>query len=208
MVGVINPAVEAIQKVDTNSDDPQVITQSITALTSTLDGAAKSLAALKVTTPELKKFSADYQAMCADAAKVAKEMAELVTTMSAKEKEVEGLSKGLEAAITKLTTVCSATPTPAECEAVGKTLAAAPSDMSKPGEATRFAASLRALSASDPALKGALDAVTKSAEDNAKLNEAATAMGQKAEAGGKTMELALAKEDPIVDGMKAFCSAP
>jgi methyl-accepting chemotaxis protein len=78
LVAVINLGVEKVQKGTTASPDAGAAVDELRALADELDGVAAEASKAKVTLPDLKKFAEEYQAMSAEVATSARELAEAV----------------------------------------------------------------------------------------------------------------------------------
>lgn len=208
MVEVINPAVATISRASgAKSEKGAEQAKSIREMADILQKTAGALAKLELTTPELKKFSSEYQAMCNDAAGSANKLAELVLAIDPKVKEAEELQKSLSAAVDKFNAQCGTPKAPEECQSVGKKLQGAPRDLEKTAEIDKFVAELSQLKVTDAGLKATVDATIKGYRDGGKLMTSIKAIEKESEAANAAMEKALNKESPLVDGLNGFCKS-
>jgi hypothetical protein len=206
MVEVINPAVETIGKASgAKSEKGTEQAKAIQDMAAILQKTAGTLAKLELTTPELKKFSSEYQAMCNGAAANANKLAELVLSMEPKAKEAEAIQKSLSSTVERFNTQCGAPKAPQECENVGKKLQGAPSDLEKTAEIEKFVAELSQLKVADAGLKATVEATIKGYRDGSKLMTSIKTIEKQSEAASAAMDQALNKESPLVDGLNAFC---
>jgi hypothetical protein len=210
IVKIINPAVEKLGRVGAAKvDRAQEHLKAMAEVAEITEGAAADLAKLPLTVPELKKTSADYQAMARDAAAAARAVGEAVKSTEASVTTAERLSKELEAAAEALAKAC-ADPSnggAATCKAFGEAMARYPEDPSgKPAEAAKVVAELETLSFPSKPLLGTGTSVIRLIKANLEVVTALKREEQKATAAEKQYEEASARETPIVDALNAFCA--
>ncbi|MEZ4446494.1 MAG: hypothetical protein R3B72_45870 [Polyangiaceae bacterium] len=78
LVGVINTGVEKVQKGVSATPDGGAAVGELRSLADELEAIAGEAAKLKLTLPELTKFSGDYQTMAKNVATAARELADAV----------------------------------------------------------------------------------------------------------------------------------
>ncbi len=74
LIEVINKGVQSLDKGKTAGADPTGVAD-LKAMAESMDKVAADAAAVKLTIPELQKFSTDYQGMAKEVAKAARDMA-------------------------------------------------------------------------------------------------------------------------------------
>jgi len=172
-----------------------------------LETAAADLGKLNVSTPELKKFSADYTAMCKETAASFHEMLTVVASMEAGKKKLEGLSKAAEANMQTFEQLCTKGRAPAECRPVAKKLKQFPDDPNKIPELDKFIDELRTVKVKNAALKALVADFVKNLTDTSVQAKQMQEGEAKIAATAATLKKVSAKESAIVDGLNAFCGA-
>jgi len=206
LVGIINPAVESINKASSGKSDKGAdMAKSLNDVATTLNGTTTSLGKLDLSTPELKKFSGEYQRACKDAAVGASALATLLASVDTKVHDAETLQKTLETSMQQLVDACGADNAPSGCAVVSAKMKEMPTDLSKAPEVEKFATVLGQIKSSDPKVKDALAAVVKSFRENGKLASDLQTMKAQSDTSSAAMDKAFSNEGALVDGLNGFC---
>ena len=110
----VNTSLKEIEKhTNTKGTDQKAAAQDMKKLAGLYDKLASDVAALGVTTPDLKKHSDDYQAMAKKAAETARQVAEAVETNNLEkaqtaQKEFDTIVKQEDQLVNNINTFCQA----------------------------------------------------------------------------------------------------
>lgn len=210
IVKVVNPAVEKLTRaaaVKAERADEHI--KAMGEVARITEGAAADLAKIPLTVPELRKASAEYQAMARDAAAAAREVGEAVKRTEEDVTTAEEGAKELEEGAQAFAKAC-AEPANAsaadECRAFGEVMKRYPEDATKTEETVRIVAELDKLPFKTKSILIQARTVIALIRANGKVLADLKAAEATATAAGKRFEAAVAKEDAIVDGMNKLCA--
>lgn len=206
LVKAINPSMEKLNALANKKDDANSAAD-IKEMASVLDATAATLAKLDLTTPELKKHSQDYQAMCKDTSDSFKQMLALVASMEAGGKKVESLGKATEATMSIFKQLCTKGKVPAECRPIGKKLQNIPDSPDNVAELDKFIAELGAIPVKNASVKAVMADLTKNLSETSKLTKGLKDSEKKVNATAEGMKKVTDRESAIIDALNAFCGA-
>jgi methyl-accepting chemotaxis protein len=97
LVGVINAGVDRIEKGSNGSSDASAAVAELRKLAESMEDIGKRSAALRLSLPELRKFSQEYQQMASEVATAARQLADAVdkVDLEAKTTAQESMDKAL-----------------------------------------------------------------------------------------------------------------
>jgi hypothetical protein len=206
LVKAINPSMEKLNALGNKKDDANS-TADIKEMASVLDATAVALAKLDLSTPELKKRSQDYQAMCKETSESFKQMIALVASMEAGGKKMEGLGKTTEGNMTMFKQLCTKGKVPAECRPIGKKLQQIPDNPDNVAVLDKFIGELGAIPVKNAAVKALMTDLTKNLTETAKLTKELKDSEKKVHATAEGLKKVTDRESAIIDGLNAFCGA-
>ncbi|MCU0662807.1 MAG: hypothetical protein MUC50_10845 [Myxococcota bacterium] len=211
MTSVINPFAEELKGLEKafGAESPDAMKAPLESAAKAAEDTASKLAALNLKKEELKKFSADYQAMCNEMASAAAEMNTIMTQIGPMQKAAEESAQKSQEANTKLGTTCSSNPKLKEtCQKITELLSSLPSDPTQSEAANAKIAELKALQTDNADLKTAIGEVAGQLESMVKATGEFMAVQKKLEEVAKKAESATTKETPIIEGLNSYCQAP
>ena len=107
LIETINPHSSKVRKLSDDLPDDaslEVGAKAFTAMAAEVEAGAVEVKKLEITTPELQKFAADYQTMCAGSAKAFKDMVAVTAQIGKAQKLAETNPEGAQADLAKAQT--------------------------------------------------------------------------------------------------------
>jgi len=212
VIDVVNQTVTDMTPIEAqmNTEDPAAVAAGADKALAIANGAVAKLSATELKTPEVQKFSVDYQKLVKDLAavySVAKGQMELVTGHV---KSLEAAGKKVEESMSKFTATCTSDATAAEeCGKLGAIMEKFPDDPAADVAGLKAAiGELKAAVVANAALKPVVADIAASFEGMIGAIEGLNAVQAVIEANGKKAEALSASESTLVDGFNAFCQAP
>lgn len=210
LVKVINPAVEKMNKATgVKQEKNDALIQQAKDIAGIASGTASGLAALPLTVPELKKFSADYQAMAKEISAAASTTADVLKRADEAAKASEKADKQTDEAGEKLVKGCATAKDPGDleiCKKTGEVLKKLPDDLSQATGLGATANELEREPFKDAELAAAVKSVASALRATEKVLQEYKAVQQKAKEAQASMDAATKREEPLIDGVNKFCS--
>jgi hypothetical protein len=204
LVKTINPSMEKLNALSSKKGDPSSA-ENMKQMASVLDSTAALLAKLDLSTPELRKYSQDYQAMCKDTAGSFQQMLALIASMQAGARKMDTFRKGTEANMKLFEQLCSHGKTPAECKPIAKKLKQFPDDPNKAADLDTFIAEIGKIQTKNANMTALMADLAKNLTDSSKQVKEMQDGEKKAAATTEALQKVTARESAIIDGLNAFC---
>lgn len=207
---VINPTAEALKKVgEKKSEKPAEVSADLKEMAKIATDAAGKMGKLEITTEELKKHAADYQAINKEVASAATSTAEAMDLAAKAEAAATKAAADMKTATDVWGAFCQdakhLASEAAGCKSFAETLQKLPDDPEKHAETAKVIADLDKVEWKSDEAKANAKKVTAALVASQKSMTDAKAAEAKAKAAQTQVEAAEKKEGTAIDALNKFC---
>lgn len=210
IVGVVNPAADALKKTgEKSAAKPAEVAAQLRAMAKTATDAAGKLDKLEITTEELKKHRGDFKQLYEKLAAGCTATADAMDAADKAEAAAEKASKDIHGSTEKWSAFCADAKHAAEapaCKSMADAMQKLPNDPTHKAEADKAVGEMAKVEVKDEGGKALAKAMVAAFQASQKALADATAAEDKAKKAQASLEPLEKQESDLVGGMNKFCT--